>query len=131
MHLRPLQAVHHRFFPGGDPHLADAQVAPCPNVLFFLDPPHWCRRLVVVVAVAPPKIVELILQLVAHADGSFLRRGDPFLRRVELRPQLVGCRHLHGFNLAHERDQRREVPLRAPLGARTSLVAGLGVRFAG
>ena len=34
-----------------------------PQNICFLDPRHWCRRLVVVVAVAPPKVVEFILQL--------------------------------------------------------------------
>ena len=79
-----------------------------PQHICFLDPQHWCRRLVVVVAVAPPKVVEIILQLVVHVDGSFLRRGDPFLRRGQLRPPLIGRGHLRSLNLTHERGQRRE-----------------------
>ena len=43
----------------------------------------------------------------AHVDGSFLR-GDPSLRRGELRPQLIDRRHLRDLNLAHDRRQRRE-----------------------
>ena len=72
-----------------------------PQHICFLDPQHWCRRLVVVVAVAPPKVVEFILQLVAHVDGSFLR-DDPSLRRGELRLQLIGRRHLRDLNLARD-----------------------------
>ena len=96
------------FFPGVDPHLSDAQVAPCPVVHVFPDLPHWYRRLVMAVTVASQIVVELILQLLAHVDGSFLYRGNPLLCHGNFRPQLVGRRHLRVLNLAHKCGQRRE-----------------------
>ena len=46
-------------------------------------------------------VVELVMQLLSHVHGFFLCHGDPFLCLGNFRPQLVGCHHLRGLNLAH------------------------------
>ena len=107
LHLRPPQVVCRWLFPGGDSHRADVLVALCPKRRDFFYSPYWHHRLVVVVAGVPPNVVELILRQLAQVNGSFLRLGNPLLRRGEFCPQLAGSGNSRGLTLEHVRGRRR------------------------